>query len=138
MINPIDLISEMERNAKNLIKKGRNMEAKKILENALESIKNEDFLENEYPDLVIISKKIFSDFLSISEYSLALEVLININNVTGEKFNLTNELKNLLKILPVEFDLSKYDKEIRKLSRNQWEILELLNEIEKMQKRGSD
>ncbi|MGC8619419.1 MAG: hypothetical protein ACP5F1_05580 [Thermoplasmata archaeon] len=138
MINPIDLISEMERNAKNLIKKGRNMEAKKILENALESIKNEDFLENEYPDLVIISKKIFSDFLSISEYSLALEVLININKVTGEKFNLTNELKNLLKILPVEFDLSKYDKEIRKLSRNQWEILELLNEIEKMQKRGSD
>ena len=127
MINPIDLISEMERNAKNMINKGNIVEAKKTLYNAFDSIKNEEFLYNELPDLAIILKKIFRDFLSIKEYDYALKVLI-----------LINEIKEFLKNIPEDFGISRYDKEIREISKNQWEIVELLNEIERIQKNRSN
>ncbi|MGC8662937.1 MAG: hypothetical protein ACP5SF_00365 [Thermoplasmata archaeon] len=138
MINPIDLISEMERNAKNMINKGNIVEAKKTLYNAFDSIKNEEFLYNELPDLAIILKKIFRDFLSIKEYDYALKVLILINNTTRGKIKIINEIKEFLKNIPEDFGISRYDKEIREISKNQWEIVELLNEIERIQKNRSN
>lgn len=130
MISPLDIISEIERNAKNLIKKGDFIGAKKLLENALESIRARDFLDLELPDLVIILKKIHSDFLTINDFEGGFQSLTMINKIMKGKINLNNELKNYLNKLPPDFDVSKYDSEIRQIAGNNWEILELLKIIE--------
>lgn len=130
MISPLDIISEIERNAKNLIKKGDFIGAKKLLENALESLKAQDFLDSELPDLVIILKKIHSDFLTVNDFNGGFQSLYMINKIMKGKINLNNELKNYLNKLPPDFDVSKYDSEIRQMAGNKWEILELLNIIE--------
>lgn len=130
MISPLDIISEIERNAKNLIKKGDFYRCKKLLENALESIRAQDFLDLELPDLVIILKKIHSDFLTINDFEGGFQSLYMINKIMKGKINLNNELKNYLNKLPSDFDVSKYDSEIRQIAGNNWEILELLKIIE--------
>ncbi|MGC8565725.1 MAG: hypothetical protein ACP5TO_02970 [Thermoplasmata archaeon] len=135
MISPIDIISEIERNARKQINKGNNMEAQKLLLNALKSIKDENFLDNELPDIAFILKKIHADFLAIKDYDGGFQSLYLIHKIMRGKLSITNDLKNYLNKIPENYDVSKYNVEIREMAKNNWEIIELLKIIEENYKK---
>jgi len=135
MISPIDIISEIERNARKQIDKGNHMEAQKLLSNALESIKNESFLDNELPDVAFILKKMHADFLAIKDYDNGFQSLYLTYKIMKGKLSITNDLKNYLNKIPENYDVSKYDVEIKEMAKNNWEIIELLKIIEENYKK---
>ncbi len=96
MISPIDLISEIERNARKKINMGEEMAAKMLLLDVMENIKKENFLENELPDLALTLKRIHTDFLAIKDYDGGFQSLYLIYKMMIGKLSIINDLKNYL------------------------------------------
>ncbi|MGC8992897.1 MAG: hypothetical protein ACP5JE_05005, partial [Thermoplasmata archaeon] len=105
------------------------------LDEAMRVIKNTEFSPDEILSLSIIMKKMFNDYIELRDYSKALEVLIYINRFTKNRLNLTNDLKAILKQIPSKFDISIFDKDLRLIAKNNWEVIELINLLEENYKK---
>ncbi|MGC8610426.1 MAG: hypothetical protein ACP5JT_01545 [Thermoplasmata archaeon] len=135
MLDALDYIARFEKKAKKALMEKNLMEAKLELDEAMRVIKNTEFSPDEILSLSIIMKKMFNDYIELRDYSKALEVLIYINRFTKNRLNLTNDLKAILKQIPSKFDISIFDKDLRLIAKNNWEVIELINLLEENYKK---
>ncbi|MGC9122759.1 MAG: hypothetical protein ACP5IB_01625 [Thermoplasmata archaeon] len=135
MLDALDYIARFEKKAKKALREKNLMEAKLELDEAMRVIKNTEFSPDEILSLSIIMKKMFNDYIELRDYSKALEVLIYINRFTKNRLNLTNDLKAILKQIPSKFDISIFDKDLRLIAKNNWEVIELINLLEENYKK---
>ncbi len=135
MLDALDYIASFEKKARRSLNEGNFMDAKLELDEAMRVIKNTEFSPDEIISLSIIMKKIFNDYIELHDFSKSLEVLVYINRYTRSRLNLTSDLKSLLKLIPSKFDISIFDKELRQIAKNNWELIELINLLEENYKK---
>ncbi|MGC8585686.1 MAG: hypothetical protein ACP5L4_06220 [Thermoplasmata archaeon] len=127
LMSPLDYAIENEKLAKLAISKGALDQAKKYLDEAMKTLKTSETSEFEFTDLFIILKKILNGYITIKDFPNAIETLSFIHSIVKGKLNIINDVKNVLKNIPQNFNILPYEENLRKLIGNNSELLALLN-----------
>ncbi|MGC8995164.1 MAG: hypothetical protein ACP5JT_00530 [Thermoplasmata archaeon] len=127
LMSPLDYAVENEKLAKVAISKGAFDQAKKYLDEALKTLKSSEPSEFEFTDLLVILKKILNGYITIKDFPNAIETLNFIHSITRGRISLINDVKNLLKNIPQNFNILPYEENLRKLVGNNSELVDLLN-----------
>ena len=127
LMSPLDYAIENEKLAKLAISKGALDQAKKYLDEAMKTLKTSETSEFEFTDLLVILKKILNGYIMIKDFPGAIETLGFIHSVVKGKLNIINDVKNVLKNIPQNFNILPYEENLRKLIGNNSELLALLN-----------
>ncbi|MGC8584615.1 MAG: hypothetical protein ACP5L4_00615 [Thermoplasmata archaeon] len=131
MFDLADYLAKYERSVRKLIEENKIEESKKNLDEILRIIASSQFLDSEIDKLVVILKKLHEDYMMLEDYERAFVPLYLTYRYTQGKYQIVPDVKNFLKNLPMGYNISSFENQIREMVGNNWEISELLEILKK-------